>query len=100
MKTGSETYEAPARSSGSLRFLKRTGRIVGLTVIWFALLLLSLWAVAALYVDCRIAALRVPLVVIYVAAVLLVLVFVKRWKALACLACFCAVLGWWLSLQP
>ncbi len=70
--------------------------------MWLVLALLTLWAVAALYVDFRIAALRIPLTVIYVLAIIAILVKVKRrpWAAALCLAGFCVVLTWWLSLKP
>ncbi len=76
------------------------GRILGLALLWFALFLLNLWAVAAIYVDCRIAALRLPLVVIYLAVLILLAIKVKRRKMLACFGCFCTVLVWWFVLQP
>ncbi len=37
--------------------------------VWLILALLSLWAIAALYVDFRITALRIPITVAYVAVV-------------------------------
>ena len=69
-------------------------------LLWLAVLLLNLWAVAAIYVDCRIAALRLPLAVIYVAVVIFAADQGEAWKALACLGCFCVVLVWWFTLQP
>ena len=45
--------------------LVKVCRTLGTTIMWFSLLLLNLWAAAALYVDCRIAWLRAVLVVIY-----------------------------------
>jgi hypothetical protein len=80
--------------------LFRALKILAAVLIWFVLLLLSLWAVAAIYVDCRIAVLRIPLVVVYAGTVIFLLVWVKRWKALSCFSCFCLVLAWWLSLAP
>jgi hypothetical protein len=69
--------------------------------MWFILALLTLWAVAALYIDFRIAALRIPVTAIYVVAIIVVLVTVKRpWAAVLCFAGFCIVLTWWLSLKP
>jgi hypothetical protein len=64
--------------------------------------LLTLWAVAALYVDFRVPWLRVPITVIYVVAIIVVLFRVKRrmWAAALCLVGFCIVLAWWLSLKP
>src|SRR5271170_1585172 len=98
--TGSETYQAPASHAKKPSFLRTSARILGSALIWLALLLLNLWAVSAIYVDCRIPALRIPLVVIYVAAAVFLLIIVRRWKALACFACFCVVLMWWLALKP
>src|SRR5271157_539995 len=76
-------------------------RMLGLAIMWFVLALLTLWAVAALYVDCRVAALRIPVTVIYVLGVIAILFKVGRlWAAVLCLAGFCIVLAWWLSLKP
>ena len=70
--------------------------------MWLVLALMTLWAVAALYVDFRVPALRIPLTVLYVLAVLVILArFKLRLKAAAyCLAGFCIVLIWWFSLKP
>ena len=70
--------------------------------MWVILALMTLWAVAALYVDFRIAALRIPVTVIYVVAIIVILVKVKRWRRAAalCFAGFCIVLMWWLTLRP
>ena len=74
----------------------------GLVIMWSVLALLTLWAAAALYIDCRVAALRIPITVIYVLAVVAIIVKVKRpyWAAVACLAAFCVVLTWWFTLKP
>ena len=96
----SKTYEVHAPSSGSSHFLLKLCRILGIIIIWFVLLLLNAWAVAALYVDCRIASLRIPLVIVYLAILILLVAKVRRHRALSSLICFCAVLVWWLSLKP
>ena len=77
-------------------------RTIGIICLWLAVALLTLWAVAALYVDFRIAALRIPLAVIYALGIVAILFKTesKRWAAAWCLAGFCVVLGWWLSLKP
>jgi hypothetical protein len=75
-------------------------RILGATTMWFLPLLLNLWAVAALYVDCRIAWLRTLLVVTYLIALILLIVSTSRRRALFCLICPCMVVVWWLSLKP
>ena len=68
----------------------------------FILALLTLWAVAALYVDLRIAALRIPVALIYVLGIIAILLKVRRrrWAAALCFAGFCSVLVWWLNLKP
>jgi hypothetical protein len=80
----------------------RVRRAIGIISIWFVLALLTLWAVAALYVDFRVAALRIPVTLIYVIGIIAVLLKVKRrgWAAALCVAAFCTVLTWWLSLKP
>src|SRR5208337_1901034 len=77
-------------------------RAIGITIMWFLLALLTLWAVAALYVDLRIAALRIPVTVTYVLAMITILVRFKRsrWSAVLCFVGFCGVLAWWLNLKP
>ena len=77
-------------------------RAIGTTVSWLILALLTLWALAALYVDVRIAALRIPLTLIYALGIFTVLFKLKRsrWAAALCLAGFCIVLAWWLTLKP
>jgi len=66
------------------------------------LLLVTVWAVAALRFDVRVSWLRAPLASAYVLAVLAVWIFVKgRWLQIALTACgFVLVLGWWLTLRP
>jgi len=77
-------------------------RMIGKALMWFGLGLLTLWAVAALYVDLRIPALRIPVALIYVVGIATILFKLKRspWAPALCLACFCGVLAWWLSLKP
>jgi hypothetical protein len=76
--------------------------VIGITILWFILTLLTVWAVAALYVDLRVAALRIPVTLIYVLGITAILLKVKRkrWAAALCFAGFCGVLGWWLNLRP
>jgi hypothetical protein len=71
-------------------------------MVWSVLALLTLWAVAALYVDFRIAVLRIPVTLIYVLGIIAILVKFKRsrWTVALCLAGFCCVLAWWLTLKP
>jgi hypothetical protein len=65
------------------------------------LLLLTLWAVAALYFDVRILWLRLPSAMIYGLGMVAVWTWVRRpWKAGITAAGFAIVLLWWLSLKP
>jgi Domain of unknown function (DUF4105) len=68
---------------------------------WFGYLLVfltSAWAVMALVVDLPF---RVGTVVVYLAALGLVLYWLRGWRQVCgCLICFAVVLGWWLSLKP
>jgi len=77
-------------------------RAIETTVPWLIIALLTLWALAALYVDVRIAALRIPLTLIYALGIFTVLFKLKRsrWAVALCLAGFCIVLAWWLTLKP
>ena len=77
-------------------------RVLGLTALGCLLLLLTLWAVAALYFDVRVPWLRLPLAAMYVLGVLAVWVFIKRrWLAVSLTAGGCAlVLAWWFTLRP
>jgi Domain of unknown function (DUF4105) len=76
-------------------------RAIGLTFLWFVVALLTLWALAALYVDIRIPWLRIPAASVYALCVIGILFTVKPgFRAISCLAGFCIVLMWWLSLRP
>src|SRR6267142_2242228 len=77
-------------------------RAVAITIVWVVLALLTLWAVAALFVDFRIPALRIPLTLLYVLGVITIFVKLRRsrWAAVAYVAGFCIVLAWWLTPKP
>jgi len=92
---------APRQPTFLSRWL-RASRAVGITIVWIALALITLWAVAALFVDCRIPALRIPLTLIYVLVAITVFIEFRwsRWAAVVYLAGVCIVLGWWLTLKP
>ena len=98
--TSNKTYEVHAPSSGSSHFLLKLCRILGMIILWSFLLLLNAWALAALYVDCRIPALRIPLIIVYLATLILLVAKFQRYRALSSLFCFAVVLVWWLSLKP
>ena len=77
-------------------------RAIGIATIWLLLALLTLWAMAALYVDIRIPALRIPVTLVYVIGISTILFKLKGsgWAAALCLVGFCGVLAWWLTLKP
>ena len=97
MNTKGSGSQAAQRSAGF-----RALRMLGTALLWLVVTLLTLWAVAALYVDFRVPWLRVPITVVYILAIVVILFRVKRrmWAAALCLAGFCIVLAWWLSLKP
>jgi Domain of unknown function (DUF4105) len=80
----------------------RVVRAFGIAIIWSLLAVLTLWAVAALYVDFPVTAWRIPVTLIYVLGIITILFKIKRkrWAAVLCFACFCVVLSWWLNLRP
>jgi hypothetical protein len=64
----------PAAQSPSTRSVAyRILRAIAYTFVWFVVLLLTVWALAALYIDVRINMLRIPMVVVYVLAVIAIL---------------------------
>src|ERR1700723_3189343 len=75
---------------------------LGLALVWFVVAALSLWAMAALYIDVRLSALRIPLTLLYAVVLVVILVRYKLHlrSALLCVGCFCLVLAWWLNLKP
>ena len=81
---------------------RRWLRRLGFSVSGAALLLGTLWATAALYFDVRVAWLRAPLAVAYLAGVLVVWIRVRGcWPKIALTTCgYLLVLGWWLMLRP
>jgi hypothetical protein len=66
------------------------------------LLLVTVWAVAALHFDVRVTWLRTPLAAFYLLALLAVWIRVRgRWRKTALtLGAFAIVLAWWLTLRP
>jgi Domain of unknown function (DUF4105) len=93
---------SPVRPSAPLRKPLRFLRRIGIAIAWFVLALLILWATAAIFVDFRIEALRIPLTLIYVLGIIAIVIKFKgsRWTAIFCLVSFFCVLQWWLSLKP
>jgi hypothetical protein len=80
---------------------KITG-ILARGLVWLIVLLLTLWAAAALYFDSPHESWRLPLSLIYAILVLSIMWTLRsRWLGPAmALVAFACVLTWWLSLQP
>src|SRR5262245_2484181 len=98
MTTATTTETKPAPRG----WIRRILGILGWLLLGLILLLLTLWAVAALYFDVRVAWLRTPLAVVYALAVLAVWIFVKRrWLSTTLtISGFVLVLAWWFTLEP
>lgn len=86
----------------AIEWLRGTLRVLGLTALGILLLLVTLWAAAALHFDVRVPWLRAPLAAVYVLGVIAVWVLVKRrWLAAGLTAGgFALVPAWWFTLQP
>ncbi|MEO8426118.1 MAG: DUF4105 domain-containing protein [Verrucomicrobiota bacterium] len=91
--------EAQPKTRG---WMGRALRALGWIALGFALLILTVWAAAALYFDARITWLRGPLAAVYLLAVVAVWILVKRrWLAASLTAVgFALVVSWWFTLPP
>jgi hypothetical protein len=89
--------QVPAARPAWLRVVKMTT----VSLIWLAVAILSLWSTAALYIDTRIPSARMPLAIVFAAAIITIVVTLRPGLALPlCFFCCCVVLVWWFSLQP
>jgi hypothetical protein len=77
-------------------------RIVWTACIWVVLAVMGAWAGAALYFDFPVAWMRVPVVVLFGAALLRAAFFVKQpWQARTTWVLgFLLALAWWSTLEP
>ncbi len=92
-----QTIKQPASSHLWLRLVKR----VALTVGWFGVALLCVWSLAALYIDIRVDIVRLPVAIVFAAAILIALTTQKAvHAALICLGLCCITLVWWLHITP
>jgi hypothetical protein len=94
-----DATDTAARPAGLAR---RVLRVAGFAVAGLVLVLLTLWAVAALFIDVRLPWLRAPLAAVYGGAVGAVWMLAKGWwrKTGLTLAGFVLVLAWWFTLRP
>lgn len=93
----------PPASAAQANSARRRGwQRLGIATLWLSLIPLTIWAVAALAIDVRIAWLRLPLAIAFPTAVLTVAI-ILRGRAAALLTAYGAwavVLAWWLGLAP
>jgi hypothetical protein len=77
-------------------------RRVGGVFCCLCMVLLSAWAVLAIFVDCRAPRLHLVAAIVYLVAVVAGMVFFKRpfTRLLASMFCFAIVLAWWLRIPP
>jgi hypothetical protein len=72
-----------------------------IAAVWLLVAIATIWVVAALYFDVRVAFLRIPFSAAYAIFAIAVVFRLRRNRAWITLALgFAAVLSWWLSLQP
>lgn len=100
--SGGKRTDMPEPNQSARRRRRGTLRRLGFVALGGGLLLLIVWATAALYVDVRVASLRTPLAAAYLLAMLAIWIWIKgRWRKVALtMGGFALVLGWWLALQP
>lgn len=83
-------------------FWRRALHGLGLGFLYFAAVLLTLWASAALYIDLRMPSIKHLAAISYALIVLFLLTWVASHlqRFLVCVTCFALVLLWWLHLKP
>jgi hypothetical protein len=98
MNTPSEDEDQPQPRG----WIRNVFGVTSFIVVNIGLLLLTLWAAAALCFDVRVSWLRLPLAAGYALGVLAAWIFVRRrWLATGLtVGGFALVLGWWFMLQP
>ena len=77
-------------------------RTLGTLLASLVVLALTVWATAALYFDFPVAKLRVPLICLYLLAIVAVWIASRRYSSALITAAigFVVILLWWLSLKP
>jgi hypothetical protein len=92
---------AAAQACTTNNFVKIIAFVL-VSLAWLIAILCAAWAAGALYFDLSIPALRVPLALAFVFALVTLVVLSRRriLKLAAVFAAFTLVLLWWLSLKP
>jgi uncharacterized protein DUF4105 len=100
---GESLESQPANASRTVwNFAKRTTyRIVMLTA-WFIAILVTAWAIAALYFDFPFPHLKLTSAIFYAIALITACALTRQnnWRLAICFTGFVLVLLWWLSLRP
>jgi hypothetical protein len=78
----------------------RPFRMLARILLWLLLLVLAVWATAALAIDIPAPWLRAPLAIAYALGLIGLMVAFRRWAKLICLGGFVVVLAWWWTLEP
>jgi hypothetical protein len=81
---------------------RRFCRLFGVGLAWLFVILLSIWAAAALYFDVPVSWLRIPAAATYLLITFGFILLIRRsqLRTIPCLVLFSIVLVWWLSLKP
>lgn len=81
---------------------KRIVRVIGISLIYLVILLVTAWAFLAIYFDFNFPSLRIFAAITYLIVLAGALSFFKRpWRRLlASLICCAIVITWWLTLKP
>src|SRR5262245_44034701 len=93
---------APSASIPKRGRVRRVFNVLAWALLGVLLLLISIWAAAALYIDVAIHWLRIPFAVLYLIALTLIWIFSKRriFAVLSTVIAFSLVLSWWLLIPP
>jgi len=93
------SHETPPRRAG---LTYPTLAVFGVLAVGCVLLMVTIWATAALYFDVQVAWLRLPLSLVYLGSVLALWFYVRsRWlKTALTFVGFLGVLCWWICLEP
>lgn len=86
----------------SWKMAQRILRRIVMTIAWLAVVLLTVWAVAALYFDFPFPRLKLATAILYPVALVVLCMLARQnnWRLAICFAGFALVLCWWLTLRP
>jgi Domain of unknown function (DUF4105) len=84
------------------KMVQRILHRIAMTVAWFVAVLLTIWAIAALYFDFPFPHLKLASAIVYALALVALCILARQnnWRLAICFVGFALVLGWWLTLRP